>query len=109
MAVNRKEKENLSIENARRAKEIENKLEEKINEIPSKYIVIPYLNMDKAEFNGGNLFSRPNIIFHVNGKKIKFHLAGYNFGGRGKLPDKIFSEYENILKMALGSKLEVKS
>jgi len=109
--VMQEDNKNISIENAKRAKEIEDNLEEKINEIPPKYTVIPYSNVDKAEFNGGTVVSIPHIILHVNGKKLKFHLVEYNFKGGSKLPDKdkTFSEYESAMKTAFGSKLEVKN
>ena len=99
----------LVMENIRRGKEIVENLESKIKGAPSNYTVIPYSTVEEAELSSGNLFSLPHLLLHLNGKKINFHLVHNNFKGRGKLADATFSEYENILRTAFGSKLIVKN
>ena len=99
----------LVMENIRRGKEIEENLESKIKDVPPNYTVIPYSTVEEAELSSGNLFSLPHLLLHVKGKKIKYHLVRENFKGRGKLADATFSEYEDILKTAFGSKLIIKN
>lgn len=99
----------LVMENIRRGQEIEDNLESKIKEVPPNYTVIPYSTVEEVELSAGNLFSLPHLLMHLNGNKIKYHLVRENFKGRGKLADKTFSEYENILRTAFESKLTVKN
>lgn len=106
--VTKEETEQIAQQNIVKGKEIEDNLETKIKEVPPQYTVIPYSAIKQVELSSGDAFSLPHILFHVNGKKLKFKLVAYNFQGRGKLPDEVFSRYENVLKTAFGDLLKVK-
>ncbi len=106
--VTQEEMAHILQENLERGHEIERNLESKLRENPPQYTTIPYSSIRQVELTNGNAVSLPHILFRMEGKKLKFHLVGYNFSGRGRLPDEVFSNYENTLSKAFGTLLIVK-
>lgn len=107
--VTQEEIEQIAQQNVMKGKEIEDNFEKKIKEVPPQYTVIPYSTIDQVELFSGDLFSLPHILLQAKGKKLKFNLVAYNFQGRGKLPDEVFSRYETVLRTAFGDLLKVKN
>lgn len=106
--VTQEETAKMSQENLERGQEIEGNLESKLRENPPQYTTIPYSSIRQVELTNGSAVSLPHILLRVEGKKLKFRLIRNNFSGRGRLPDEVFSNYENTLSTAFGTLLIVK-
>lgn len=95
-------------ENIKRGQEIENHLEEKLNESPPQYTSLEYSSISMVKLSNGGYFSLPRITFYYGKKKLEFYLVRSNYQSRGKLPDEVFTRYENMFKELFHVKLIVK-
>ncbi len=106
--VTREEVKNILKENEMRGSDIEKNLDKILDDSPGYLERIPYTSIRAAELSNGNSLSLPHLELKIEGGHMKFHLNHSNYQGHGKLPEEIFSNYENTLKQALGDKLKVK-
>ncbi len=109
--ITREDAEQIVNKNIATGKSIEQNLDSIISEdLPEyKFTPIRYNTIDKVELSNGTMIELPHLILHGKNEKIKFHLTRNNYQARGKLPDNIFSSYEETLKKAFGDMVDVKT
>lgn len=106
--VTKERMENMNLENIGRGQDIEKNLDSYLEKKPAEYENFPYENIIEAELSSGTTFTLPHVIFRLKDEHMKFHLVHGNFSGRGKIPEEVFKKYEDILRITLNDRLNVK-
>ena len=106
--VTKERMENMNLENIGRGQDIEKNLDSYFEKKPAEYENFPYENIIEAELSSGTTFTLPHVIFRLKDEHMKFHLVHGNFSGRGKIPEEVFKKYEDILRITLNDRLNVK-
>ena len=106
--IQKERMENMILENVGRGQDIEKSIDSYLEKKPAEYESFLYENIIEAELSSGTAFTLPHIIFRLKDEHMKFHLIHGNFSGRGKIPEEVFKKYEDILRITLSERLNVK-
>lgn len=93
--------------NLARGREIEKNMDAYIGDPNQQFVSLDYGLIEKVELSSGTSFKMPQLTVRTDGKKEKYQLNHGNSRGRGRIPDEVFSGYENTLRSVMGDRVSV--